>query len=139
MPHLFPSSEWLQALKDKLNSDERYAKVARKWEGDIMFQIEPDGPLTETVYYYTDLWHGTCRDAFSIPAEEFKEYQPAFILSAPYRNFSRLLQGDLDPMQAMITRKLKVQGSMSYMMRNVPVVLDFVRCSQEIDTKFLDG
>jgi hypothetical protein len=35
-------------------------------------------------------------------------------------------------MQAMITRKLRVQGSMAYMMRNVPVVLDFVRCAREI-------
>ena len=45
---------------------------------------------------------------------------------------------ELDPMQAMITRKLRVQGSMAYMMRNVPVVLDFVRCAQEVDTEYLD-
>jgi len=134
MAYQFPSAEWLQALKEKINSDEKYAKVASKWEGDIMFQIEPDGLLTEMVYYYTDLWHGKCRDAYVVGEEQLSDLQPAFILSAPYGNIIKLLQGDLDPMQAMITRKLKVKGSMAYMMRNVPVVLDFVRCAQEIDS-----
>lgn len=66
MAYLFPSEEWLKAFKDKLNSDEKYAHIARKWEGDIMFQIEPDGPLDGTVLLYTDLWHGKCRDAFKV-------------------------------------------------------------------------
>jgi putative sterol carrier protein len=35
-------------------------------------------------------------------------------------------------MQAMLTRKLSVQGNMGLMMRNVPTVLDFVRCAQEV-------
>ena len=32
---IFPSAEYLQALKDKLNSDERYSKIAQNWEGDM--------------------------------------------------------------------------------------------------------
>jgi len=35
-------------------------------------------------------------------------------------------------MQAMMTRRLQVEGSMAYMMRNVPTVLDFVRCAREV-------
>lgn len=137
MVHKFPSAEWLVALKEKLNSDEQYARIASKWEGDLMFRIEPDGPLTETWYFYTDLWHGKCKDAYIVEQDQVADHTPAYILSAPYRNFIRVLKGDLDPMQAMITRKLKVQGSMAYMMRNVPVVLSFVRCAQEIETQFL--
>jgi putative sterol carrier protein len=137
MAYVFPSVEWLQALKNKLNSDEKYAKVARKWEGDLMFQIETDGPLKQPQYLYTDLWHGKCRDAFMVDERKLGDLEPAFILSAPYGNFLRLLKGELDPMQAMLTRKLKVKGSMAYMMRNVPVVLDFVRCAQEIETEAL--
>jgi putative sterol carrier protein len=33
-------------------------------------------------------------------------------------------------MTAMMTSKLKVNGNMGYMMRNVPTVLDFVRVAQ---------
>ncbi len=137
MAHTFPGNSWLQSLKDKLNSDERYAHVARKWEGDIMFNIESGGPLTTGVQLYIDLWHGTCRNAFVVDQESPSDNNPDFILNASYDNFVRILKGDLDPMQAMFTRKLSVQGSLPYMMRNVPVVLDFVRCAQEIDANFL--
>ncbi len=137
MSYLFPSAEWLQALKDKLNSDEQYARIARNWEGDLMFDIQPDSKLKEPVRLYLDLWHGTCRQAKVIEPGEQNDVQPAFTLVAPYGNFARIMKSELDPMQAMITRKLRVQGSMAYMMRNVPVVLQFVRCAQEIDTEFL--
>ena len=137
MAYQFPSAEWLKAFEDKLNSDEKYARIAKKWEGDIMFDIEPDGALTEPMKMYLDLWHGKCRKAFIIDNEQESELNPAYILSAPYSNFTRIIKSELDPMQAMITRKLRVQGSMAYMMRNVPVVLDFVRCAQEIETTLL--
>jgi hypothetical protein len=35
MAHLFPSPEWLEALKAKLNTDEKYTQTAKKWEGEI--------------------------------------------------------------------------------------------------------
>jgi len=60
-----------------------------------------------------------------------------FVLSAPFSNFVRVLKGDLDPMQAMLTRKLIVKGNLGYMMRNVPTVLEFVRCAQAVTDKVL--
>jgi putative sterol carrier protein len=135
MAAIFPSPEWLQTLSEKLNSDEQYAQIARNWEGDMGVVIEPSGPLTEKQHYYLDLWHGKCRkveilkDMFSV--------QPKFILTATYDNISRIMKGQLDPMTAMMTRKLQVQGSMAYMMRNVPSVLDFVRCAREVTTEIL--
>jgi putative sterol carrier protein len=63
---------------------------------------------------------------------------PKFVLTATYTNISRIMKGDLDPMQAMLTRKLQVHGSMAYMMRNVPTVLDFVRCAREVTTEILE-
>jgi putative sterol carrier protein len=137
MAHKFPSDEWLQALKDKLNNDENYARIAKNWEGDIMFNIEPEEPLPSTMNLYIDLWHGKCRRAFIVNEQQDQDLKPAYVLSAPYGNFKRVLSSELDPMQAMITRKLRVQGSMAYMMRNVPVVLDFVRCAQEIETAYI--
>jgi putative sterol carrier protein len=41
------------------------------------------------------------------------------------------LEGNLNPIQAMATMKLKVRGNMAYIMRNVPTVLDFTRVAQE--------
>jgi putative sterol carrier protein len=135
MAAIFPSPEWLQALNDKLNSDERYAQIARNWEGDMCVVIEPSSPLTERQFYYLDLWHGKCRKTEIL--KDLSSVKPKYVLTAPYDNISRIMKGELDPMQAMMTRKLQVHGSMAYMMRNVPTVLDFVRCAREVTTEIL--
>ncbi len=134
MATTFPSAEWLHALQQKLNSDSRYNKIASRWEGDIVFDIRPAGNLREALVMYLDLWHGQCR-AVEYGTDLVKYPKPTFKLRSPYDNFTAVLLGKLDPMTAMMTSKLKVSGSMGYMMRNVPTVLDFVRCAREITTE----
>ena len=129
MVPIFPSPEWLNSLKDKLNSDERYAQVARNWEGDLLIVVEPQGNLKEQVIIYFDLWHGKCNKV--VYDRHLEDFKPSFILKSSYDNFVSILQGKLDATTAMLTNKLHVKGSMGYMMRNVPVVLDFVRCARE--------
>ncbi|MGE5251774.1 MAG: SCP2 sterol-binding domain-containing protein [Bacteroidota bacterium] len=136
MAALFPSAEWLDSLKEHVNSDERYGQVARNWEGDLFFFIEPEGNLKELLTFYIDLWHGKCRKV---------EYKPdpasypnaTFIFRSTYNHITSILTGRMNPMTAMMTNKLRVQGSMGYMMRNVPTVLDFVRCCNEVTTEIL--
>lgn len=135
MAAIFPSVEWLVAFKDKLNSDQRYSQVAKMWEGDMYFVIEPEGNLKEQMVMYLDLWHGECRRVEIV--DDIAKYNPAFSLRAGYGNFAGVLTGKLDPMQAMLTRKLDVKGNMAVMMRNVPTVLDFVRCAREITKEIL--
>ncbi len=135
MAAVFPSAEWLKDLENKLNTDERYAQIASKWEGDMYFVIEPDGNLKSQMVMYLDLWHGKCRSVEMV--SDIASHSPAFTLKAGYVNFARVLKGDLDPMQAMLTRKLDVKGNMAVMMRNVPTVLDFVRCAREVTQEIL--
>jgi putative sterol carrier protein len=126
----FPTQDWLTAFEEKLNTDKQYAEIAKNWEGDIIFSIHPDGKLDEQVAIYLDLWHGQCRGAYFI--ENGFNMSAAFTLAGDYDDFIRILTGELHPMQAMLTRKLNVKGSMGLLMRNVPTVLDFVRCAQEV-------
>jgi len=131
----FPEPEWVAALMEKLNTDPKYAQVARNWEADMVFQIEPGGTLEKPVTLYLDLWHGKCRDGYIIG--EGDTVKSVFTLKGPYGNYMRLLKGEVDPMQALLTRKLGVQGNMATLMRNVPTVLDFVRCCREVTDSFV--
>lgn len=136
MTAIFPSEDWLKELEARLNSDERYAEIARNWEGDIFFYIEPEGKLKERLTFYLDLWHGKCRKVAYDPQPE-NYPNPGYTLTASYNNITAILSGKMNPMTAMMTSKLKVKGSMGYMMRNVPTVLDFVRVAQEVTTEIL--
>ena len=131
MAHPFPSAVWMDALIELLNSDERYAEVAKNWEGDIYVMIDPDSSSPsqyETVAFYLDLWHGKCRGG--------EYYQPVpdntptavFTFRTSMENILKIFNSELDPIQAMLTRRLKVEGNMAYLLRNVPTVLDFIRC-----------
>ena len=136
MAAIFPSEEWLHGLEKKLNSDTRYHEIAKNWEGDLFFLIEPDGNLKEPLTFYLDLWHGTCRNVEYKPMPGSYP-SPTFRLTASYKDITSILTGKLNPMTAMMTSKLKVKGSLGYMMRNVPTVLDFVRVAQEVTTEIL--
>jgi putative sterol carrier protein len=135
MAYRFPSEEYVNALMDELNNDERYAEVAKKWEGDIIFTVEPDKGVASTdlpLSLYMDLWHGECREVRLIDPEAEDTSKPIFTLSGSRKEFMAVLSGEVDAMQAMLTRRLKLQGSMTYMMRNVPTILDFLRVCQKV-------
>jgi putative sterol carrier protein len=126
----FPTSDWVQALVQKLNTDEKYAQVARNWEGDMGFLIEAGEGGAAPTMIYLDLWHGACRGGYVV--EQGQEVKPAFVLSSSLENYHKLLHGELEPMQALLTRKIGVQGNFAVIMRSVPTVLDFVRCAREV-------
>jgi putative sterol carrier protein len=134
MGYPFPSEAWLKALEKILNSDEKYAKTAKNWEGDIIFQIVPDDDSygEESILLYMDLWHGKCREAKILKSKEEKTGSK-FVFEMTRSQAIKVLEGELDPMQAMVTRRLKVRGDIGYMLRNVPIVLDFIRCCRLIE------
>ena len=132
---VFPSAEWMQAINEKLNTDEHYAQVARGWEGDLRVILEPETTLQEEIWLYFDLWHGKCREALIEDVSSTKN--PAFILRGSYSNVIKILSGDVGVVQALMTRMLGVHGSMATLMKNVPTVLDFVRCCQEVTKSWI--
>jgi putative sterol carrier protein len=127
----FPSSDWLEALIEVLNHDDRYAEVAKNWEGDIFVVIDPDDSIkiqTSPIAFYLDLWHGRCRGGNYFDPIPKETSEAKFVFQAKMANILKIFGGELDPMQAMLTRRLHVEGNMGYLLRNVPTVLDFIRC-----------
>jgi putative sterol carrier protein len=92
--------------------------------------LEPDKTIQEEMWLYFDLWHGKCRNA--IIEDHSSSINPAFVLKGSYTNIIKILSGEIGVVQALMTRLLGVRGSMATLMRNVPTVLDFVRCCQEV-------
>ena len=130
----FISDEWIKALCQELNQSESYAQVAKNWEGDFYFIIEPEGEMTEPSIFYFDLWHGKCREAKLITDEG--EKQPAFRMSAPLSSWRKVIEKKLDPIQGLMTRKLKLKGNMAMIMRNVKAAQELVECCTHIETEF---
>jgi putative sterol carrier protein len=134
----FPSDGWVKALMTKLNESGAYREAARHWEGDFYFIVVPDGGAAHgsAVTLYMDLWHGECRDAYEVldPAAR----TPEFVIEAPLSFWRKVLNGRLDPIQALVTRQLKLKGQLVKVMRAPRAAAELVRCCGQVETEWPD-
>jgi putative sterol carrier protein len=131
----FGTERWVEQLKNQLNGSEAYAEAAKSWEGDLYFIVDPKGStLDDEVYMYLDLWHGHCRKA-SVPQDP-AEFEPEFVITGTVKTFKQIIDDGLDPMKAIMTRKLKLRGNMAKIMRNVKAANQLVYCCTLIPTRF---
>jgi putative sterol carrier protein len=133
MPFAFPSDPWVKAFMADLNTSAAYKQAAEKWEGDFYFIIEPGGTLEKPVTLYMDLWHGDCREAFEVNGHV---RSPVFKLSGPVATWKKVMNKQLDPMQAMMTGQLKLTGNMAMVMKNVRAARELVEACTRIPTEY---
>jgi putative sterol carrier protein len=136
MAYLFPSQEWVVQLQMEVNQNEAYANSGKTWEGDFYFVIEPGPGLKQPAKMYLDLRRGKCLEAFLEGPTDSK--RPEFTISGTVDTYRKVFDKKLDPIQALMTKKLKVQGNMMKIMRSVKATLDLVNCCSLIDTTYPD-
>lgn len=132
----FPSDEWIKALSEKLNASESYEKSAKDWEGDFIFVVEPDEAYDGTAYLFLGLFHGKSPDAAELASQDERETE--FVLQGTFSNWRKVIEGRLDPIQGMMTRKLKLKGNMMKIMRYPKAAKEIVSCCALIPTDFGD-
>lgn len=133
MALLFPSEPWIKELMEVVNESESYRNAAAKWEGDLFFVVEAGPGLPEDTYLYMDLWHGACRSAGQYgPAEK----SPEFEIRAPLPTWRQVLEGKLDPIRGLTTRRLKLSGNLMKIMKSPRAALELVNCAREIETTY---
>ncbi len=135
MTYRFPSDEWIKALAEEVNRSEPYRKAATKWEGDFYWIFEPGPGLSESVILYIDLWHGEAREAFEATDGD---KDPEFVVRAPVGTWRQIVERKLDPIQALITGRLKLTGTMSKVMRFPKAVAELVNCATRVPSRFWD-
>jgi putative sterol carrier protein len=110
---------------DSLNYDELTKRVA---------EVKLEEVKGAAMYIWLDFWHGEMRHAEPVAPGEKDDAK--FKLSGPYAAFKEMLYKKIDPTTMIIQGKLKLQGDLAYMMRNVATVRKYseLQNSIEIDT-----
>jgi len=130
----FPSDEWIKELSRQLNASESYERSAKDWEGDFVFVVEPDEAYDDTAYLFLSLYHGKSPDAAMVASEDERKVE--FVLSAPFGNWRKVIEGKLDPIQGMMTRKLRLTGNMMKIMRYPKAAKEIVACCTLVATEW---
>jgi putative sterol carrier protein len=79
-----------------------------------------------------DLWHGNCRDAFKV--DNASEKSPEFELSAPLKIWRGVLEKKIDPIQGLVTRRLKLKGPWMRVMKAPKAAIELVEACSKLDT-----
>jgi putative sterol carrier protein len=80
------------------------------------------------------LWHGECRAAFAV--EDPAAHAPEFTIEASLPVWRKVISGQLDPIQGLMTRQLKLRGQLLKVMRAPRAAAELVRCCTHIETEW---
>lgn len=134
----FPTDAWFQEYIALINGSPEYAEAAGDWEGDVslLIEAEPDKQVPRDVWAWLDLWHEACRGGGVV--DEERGAGAAFVIRAPYSRWKEIVIGRLEPVKAMMQGKLRVQGDLPAIVRQIRAVNEMVFLAQQIDTTFPD-
>lgn len=109
---VFPSREWAEAAIALLNADEETAEAGLGWEGDfgVVIEAEP-GKLARAFVVHLEPQGGKVKGLRVLAdPDDLEEIEPAYLARAPYSVWKALLQGTLDPVEAVLRRRISIQG-----------------------------
>jgi putative sterol carrier protein len=139
MSFRFPSAEWTAAYKDAVNANARYRDHGKTWNhGPVAMVIEKDPTLgiPEPLGMVLDVHEGMCRATEYLPAEQASAKAP-FVIVAPYDQWKKVIQGELEPIKAMMQGKLKLtKGPLPTMIRYVDASRELVESAAKVPTEF---
>jgi putative sterol carrier protein len=133
---VFGTIEWATAFMEAVNASKPYEDAAKTWEGDFYFIIEVGGAVKEQGYQYVDLWHGKCRKVDVVTEANKDKYKPEFVLAASIATWRKVAEKKIDPIQAIVTRQLKLTGNMGKVMRAVKAAQELVNCVTQVKTEY---
>jgi putative sterol carrier protein len=107
-PYIVGTPEWVSEFERKIQEDERYKEVAKKWEGSVVlvFKVEPEVGFEDDVFIFMDLWHGDCRSVRLVPSE--KGRSGAYVLEAEYGRWKQIMKKELNIVKELATRKVRL-------------------------------
>lgn len=139
----FPTEaqRWAEAYRDVVNESEEYEEHGAEWgvdfDGTFLFEIQPDDAYSgDPVYLYLDLYDGNCREIRVLESESAVDY--GFALRAEYSAWKALIQGELNPIEAILSGPFDLEGDRVKVMQWSKAGVTMTELAADVDTEFAD-
>ena len=135
----FPSVEWVSAYGTAINASASYRAASLEWtHGPVALVVnrQPDIGIADPIGIWLDLDRGVCRAAKVVSHDEADG--AAFVISADYANWKRVIRKELGPIAGIMQRKLSLKGSLPVVVRFVKSAEQLVEAATTVPTQFLD-
>lgn len=137
---IFPSKEWCEEAVRLVNEDPEAAQAGAGWDGDFGAVILCEvGALEETFTVHVVPKDGkivklkVLRDP-----DDLEEIEPAYLAKAPYSVWKGLIQGTLDPVEAVLKRRIDVRGDLQPLIERLKYKGIADRVMAALNTRFAD-
>ena len=139
MAFTFPSPEWAAEFKKQVQSSAAYKQAAATWTFGpvaLLTRADPSIGLGEDIGMWLDIDRGQCSDVRVVPKAEAEK--APFCISGDYARWKSVLRKELDPLKAMMQKKLELKGQMTTIVKYVNASKELVECATRVPTAFLD-
>ncbi len=110
----FPSREWVQEALQLLESDPERALASAGWEGDFGVVMDAEPGLLDKPFavHVTPTPSGPWKFEVLEDPDELEALEPAYFGRAKYSVWKGLILGTVDPVEALLFRKLTLRGDL---------------------------
>lgn len=136
---VFPSEAWVADWTSRCNTSDTYRAAARGWDGVVGLEISEggDGFLSRPLYIRLCAEDG-CWSSCELGADPALAENATFRLKAPYLTWKRLVRQELEPLTAIITGRVRVEGRLSELLTWTESLRVMTRLAGQVNTTFGD-
>jgi putative sterol carrier protein len=136
----FPSKEWCQEAVRLTNADPECTLAGQGWEGDFGAIVDPEpGRLARAFVVHLVPRDGRIEKLRVLDdPDDLDELEPAYLLRAPYSVWKQLLLGSLDPVEAVLRRRIAVKGDLQPLIERMKYKGLADRVFAQLKTEFVD-
>jgi putative sterol carrier protein len=128
---------WADALRDVVNGDAAYRDAAARWAWPLAMVLEPAPAFgyAEPVAAELVLDRGTCHAATVLAPDAVTA---PFVLRATYEVWKKVVRGELDPVSAVATGRIKFTVALMTLMLHTGAAKALLACAARVPTEFPD-
>lgn len=136
----FPSKEWCEEAVRLTNADHESVAAGKGWMGDFGAVVDPEpGMLAKAFVIHITPKNGRLEKLRVLDdPDDLDEFDPAYVARAPYSVWKELLKGSLDPVEAVLKRRISVKGDLQPLIERMRYKGIADRVFAQLKTEFID-
>ncbi len=137
---VFPSREWCEEVVRLVNADPESVEAGEGWVGDFGVVVEREaGKLERSFTIHCVPRDGKIHNLRLLEdPDELEEIEPRYLARAPYSVWKALIQQSLDPIEALVRRRISVDGDVQQLIERMRYKGIAERVLAKLNTRFVD-
>jgi putative sterol carrier protein len=121
------TDDWLVALKEEINRSSDYHQAGGRWDSSLGMAFLADEHDDRDAYVVLDLREGRCERAAFVSEDQYR--QSTYRLAGPWDRWHQLCGGRLEPLKAIILKRLEFGGDLLRMAGFLPAAKALLDCA----------